>query len=221
MANNDLKNLLSELLSGGLSHENILTQLTDVGVVGSAPATAGGGTAQGAAGDVTAQVASLNNQLLALSAAQNAAITALTDNTNALTQGTTSKTGGGSVLSSVESTASSLLGGGILGSPILEGILSLFGGGGGSSQSAALTPFALPPAVSYEGALTAGGQVAPADTGQNGQPRSLAQTSNTTVTVQVNAMDSQSFLDHSDDIAQAVRSAILNSSSLNDVLTSL
>jgi hypothetical protein len=37
----------------------------------------------------------------------------------------------------------------------------------------------------------------------------------------VNAMDSQSFLDHSDDIAMAVKQAILNSSSLNDVISDL
>jgi hypothetical protein len=34
-------------------------------------------------------------------------------------------------------------------------------------------------------------------------------------------MDSQSFLDHSDDIAMAVKQAILNSSSLNDVIAEL
>ena len=41
------------------------------------------------------------------------------------------------------------------------------------------------------------------------------------MTIQVNAMDSQSFLDHSDDIAMAVKQAILNSSSLNDVISNL
>jgi hypothetical protein len=34
-------------------------------------------------------------------------------------------------------------------------------------------------------------------------------------------MDSQSFLDHSDDIAQAVRQAMLNMNSINDVVTNL
>ena len=41
------------------------------------------------------------------------------------------------------------------------------------------------------------------------------------ITVQVQAMDSQSFLDHSDDIAQAVRQAMLNMNSINDVVTNL
>jgi hypothetical protein len=34
-------------------------------------------------------------------------------------------------------------------------------------------------------------------------------------------MDSQSFLDHSDDIASAVKQAMLNMNSINDVVTSL
>ena len=38
------------------------------------------------------------------------------------------------------------------------------------------------------------------------------------ITVQVQAMDSQSFLDHSSDIALAVRQAMLQSSVLNDVI---
>jgi len=41
------------------------------------------------------------------------------------------------------------------------------------------------------------------------------------ITVQVQAIDSQSFLDHSDEIAQAVRQAMLNMNSINDVVTDL
>jgi hypothetical protein len=41
------------------------------------------------------------------------------------------------------------------------------------------------------------------------------------ITVQVQALDSQSFMDHSDDIARAVREAILNSHSLNDAVSEL
>ena len=40
----------------------------------------------------------------------------------------------------------------------------------------------------------------------------------TQITVQVQALDSQSFLDHSHDIAQAVRQAMLETSVLNDVI---
>jgi len=41
------------------------------------------------------------------------------------------------------------------------------------------------------------------------------------ITVNVQAMDSQSFLDHSSEIAQAVRDAMLNSNSINDVVNNL
>jgi hypothetical protein len=41
------------------------------------------------------------------------------------------------------------------------------------------------------------------------------------ITVNVQAMDAQSFLDRSSDIAQAVRSAMLNMSSINDVVSDL
>jgi hypothetical protein len=60
--------------------------------------------------------------------------------------------------------------------------------------------------------------------GENGLPRSSGSSGSNTgqqVTVQVQAMDSQSFLDHSDDIAQAVKQAMLNMNSINDVITSL
>jgi hypothetical protein len=39
--------------------------------------------------------------------------------------------------------------------------------------------------------------------------------------VQVQAMDSRSFMDHSHDIATAVREAVLNMHSLNDVISDL
>lgn len=41
------------------------------------------------------------------------------------------------------------------------------------------------------------------------------------ILVQVQAMDSQSFMDHSNDIAQAVRQAMLNLHSVNDVISGL
>ncbi len=41
------------------------------------------------------------------------------------------------------------------------------------------------------------------------------------ITVQVQAMDSRSFLDHSEEIARAVRQAMLNSNGINDVITEL
>ena len=106
-------------------------------------------------------------------------------------------------------------------SPLLGGLLSLFGGGG--QTLAAPTPFMLPAPVQSQAGLTASapGQVAPVSYGETGQPRAQSASASPQVTIQVNAMDSQSFLDHSDDIAMAVKQAILNSNSLNDVISDL
>jgi hypothetical protein len=41
------------------------------------------------------------------------------------------------------------------------------------------------------------------------------------ITVQVQALDSRSFLDHSEEIARAVRHAVLNSHALGDVVSEL
>jgi hypothetical protein len=41
------------------------------------------------------------------------------------------------------------------------------------------------------------------------------------ITIQVQAIDSRSFQDHSAEIAQAVREAMLNSHALNDVVNEL
>ena len=141
-----------------------------------------------------------------------------------MTQNTGTKaSGGSSVGSTVEGIASSFLGGGLSSlSPLLGGLLSLFGGGGGQTLAAPL-PYMLPAAVQSQAGLTGGanGQVAPVSYSETGQPRARLSNSSPQVTIQVNAMDSQSFLDHSDDIANAVKQAILNSSSLNDVISSL
>jgi hypothetical protein len=166
----------------------------------------------------------LTAQITSLTSAQQSQISALQDNTQAVTQNTTSKaSGGSSVGSTVASAASSFLGGGLSSlSPLIGGLLSLFGGGGGQTL-AVPAPFMLPAPVQSQAGLTASapGQVTPVSYGETGQPRAQSAGSTAQVTIQVNAMDSQSFLDHSDDIANAVKQAILNSNSLNDVISAL
>lgn len=189
---------------------------------GGAPTSSVGQGSNTAANDVTSQVAQLNNGLIQLVAAQEAGIAGLTANTLALGQNTVAKaSGGGSALGTIGSVAGDIFGGGLL-SPIISGLVSLFGGSG-TSTPAPLVKFTLPPIISYEGGQVGGptGQVVPTDSGQTGQPRAAAQAPASQVQIQVNAMDSKSFLDHSDEIAQAVRKAILNSSSLNDVIANL
>ena len=59
--------------------------------------------------------------------------------------------------------------------------------------------------------MPAAGSSSPVSSSQQGQ----------SILVQVQAMDSQSFMDHSNDIAQAVRQAMLNLHSVNDVIADL
>ena len=106
--------------------------------------------------------------------------------------------------------------------PIVSGLLQIFGGGQGDQQDAPapLTKFSLPSSLSLDAGISGGG-LGPADYGHNGLPRSASPAASTNVTVQVNAMDSRSILDRSDDIASAVRRAMLESSALNDVVSEI
>jgi hypothetical protein len=113
-------------------------------------------------------------------------------------------------------------------SPLITGLVSLFGGGGGgSTQSSPLPTLLLPPQTSVNGGI---GESAPTqpfavNNSQGSQsqpvPASTAAASAPQITVQVQALDSQSFLDHSTDIAMAVRQAMLESNVLNDVIQGL
>lgn len=226
MAKSKWEDLLPASSTGSASRSDLLGQLaasTGGATGGGAAGTIGSVSSQSTTSDITEQLTSLTTQLSSFSSIQQSQISALQDNTQAVTQNTTSKaTGGSSVGSTVESAASSFLGGGLSSlSPLIGGLLSLFGGGG---QSLAVpSPFMLPaPAQSEAGITTsAPGQVVPVNYGATGQPRTQSSGGATQVTIQVNAMDSQSFLDHSDDIAMAVKQAMLNSSSLNDVISNL
>ena len=148
---------------------------------------------------------------------------ALLANTQALAQNTSSH-GSGGIASTLSNIASTLTGGALSLSPILSGIVSLFGGGA-SSAPPPLVPFYLPPSVSFQAANTpapAGSQLTGLDFNQGGAPRTMtAPAPAPQITVQVQAMDSRSFLDHSHDIAQAVRDAMLNMHSINDIISDI
>ena len=124
--------------------------------------------------------------------------------------------------STVGNLASSLLGGGLSLAPLISGLMSLFGGGG-SQTTIVPAPFRLPPPVQGDAGLTAGspGQAVPVSYGAGGQPRPQGSSPTQQVNIQVSAMDSKSFLDHSDEIASAVKQALLNSNSLSDVISDL
>jgi len=145
-------------------------------------------------------------------------------NTQAINQNTTQlgqKSTGSSAASEVGSTIESVLGVGTGLSPLITGIMSLFGGGGGSTENLPST-FLMAPAVHVNAGMSEAAPTQPfaVDYAAGGQPRGgpTGQGSGAQITVQVQAMDSQSFLDHRDDIAQAVRQAMLQSSVLNDVI---
>ncbi len=163
----------------------------------------------------------MTSQLQQLQSVNQTQIDTLQANTQAVTQNSTAKSSGGSsTASSVGSTIESVLGFGLGLSPLISGLVSLFGGGG-SSAPAPLVPYVAPLPVHAQAGIS--GSTAGAfgvDTADGGLPRAApaAGSSTTAITVNVQAMDSQSFLDHSDDIAQAVRQAMLQSTTLNDVI---
>jgi hypothetical protein len=228
MAKSKWEDLLPASGSGGGSRSDLLGQL--------AASTAGAGSSGGGAtssladalqssnSGVTEQLTALATQITSLTSAQQAQISALQDNTQAVAQNTSTKSGSGSsIAGTVASAASSFLGGGLTSlSPLLGGILSLFGGGGSQTLSVP-APFMLPQPIQSQAGVTSSspGQVAPVSYGETGQPRAQVANTSPQVTIQVNAMDSQSFLDHSDQIAMAVKQALLNSSSLKDVIADL
>lgn len=124
--------------------------------------------------------------------------------------------------------------------PLISGILRLFGGGD-PAPPAPLIPYALPPSIQFDAVNPSGSnrfefasydqQGLPRIAGGSGEAEAGKATSSQAaipasqpvgspqVTIQVNAMDSRSFLDHSSEIAQAVREAMLNMHSLNDVVS--
>ena len=121
--------------------------------------------------------------------------------------------------------------------PLVAALFRLFGGGDDDEAPAPLVKYALPARREFHAAATDTG-FAEVDYDQSGAPRvyerrvregarvgpedgrssgaGLPQ-----INVNVQAMDARSFLDRSSDIAAAVREAMLNLNSINDVVTDL
>jgi hypothetical protein len=125
--------------------------------------------------------------------------------------------GGESILGTIGGALGGVLGGGLGLAPLISGIAGLFGGGDSSAPGALPTYMAPLPIHLDAGFSEGGGGAFGVDAAQGGGPRAMTN-SPSQITVQVQAMDSQSFLDHSGDIALAVRQAMLQSSVLNDVI---
>jgi hypothetical protein len=118
--------------------------------------------------------------------------------------------------------------------PLIGGLLGLFGGGDSSSKPT-FEKYQMPDSIAFQAASTSNG-LAMGDYDQSGAPRAVLPSTQSTgssqaapsttaqgaqITVTVQAMDSQSFLDRSSDIAAAVRQAMLNLNSINDVVNEL
>ncbi len=181
------------------------------------------GVGVSSSGDLSTSLSQAGQQISQLQSVYQQQAALITANTQAI-QGNTSAQSSHSTAGSIASTASSFLGGGLgLLSPLISGIASLFGG---SSKPAPLPIYVPPSPVSISGALTApttGSQqpsAAPAS-GSGSSAASSQAAAAPQVTVNVSAMDSQSFMDRSADIASAVREAMLNLHPINDVVANL
>ena len=201
---------------------------------GNSAAQAGGGGRNGAGSPLpinpndllTATLKDASQQLDQWRTATQAQSDAVAQNTAALQLNTASH-GKGSTAGGILNTASSFLGGGLGAFPLVSGLLGLFGGG---HQAAPLLPkYLAPSSLRIQNSVNASGGSGPAVYDQFGMPRTTSSgaasppptVSQPHVTVNVQAMDSRSFLDHGFEIAGAVREAMLNLHSINDVVNEL
>ena len=203
-----------------------------------APAVIGVGVSS-AGGDLSSSLSQAGLQIAQLQSVYQQQAALISANTQAILNNTSSR--GQSAASTVAHAATGFLGGGLgLLSPLISGIAHLFGGGNQAPQ--VLPTYVPPPPVSISAGLTSGftsspltpvppyvppavgpGTVSDGGAGSSWQPANSqaggAQAPQ--ITVHVNAMDSQSFMDRSSDIANAVREAMLNMHPINDVINSL
>ena len=212
---------LSRVLSGTLAPSQTYDIGRQAALVISDGTRAAEGTASAGQNTLADALAQNTAQLNQVHSTLEGQLDSLVANTQALMDNTSTKSAGSTAANVAGGVASSLMGGGLLG-PILSGLMSLFGGGNNTHTPAPLTRYFPAPKVDFQGGLQ-GSSVGNVDYNQDGQPRLTAATPAASqtpqqITVNVNAIDSRSFLDHSTDIANAVRRAMLESSSLNDVI---
>ena len=175
-----------------------------------------------------------SRQIDALRSVNQALAEVIQNNTHAVNQNSAGQTGGKSAGEKIGSVASSLFGSGLGLAPLVTSLAHLFGGSK-SEPPATLIPYAPPAALRLDLADTTRANTgitgfSPLSYGQNGLPRADRDDSRAQarwqvaapqISIQVNALDSRSFMDHSHEIAQAVRQAMLNMHSLNDVVSDL
>jgi hypothetical protein len=163
----------------------------------------------------------LSRQLTELAGAARMQTETVEANTRAVIENSLRQASGSkeSTAGTIGRTILSFLGGGL-------GLVQLFGqlfGGSEEEPLPSLTQYSLPPAFQLSAGLTPLG-IEPIRYGQDGLPRGAGGATGVTgqpITIQVQAIDSRSFLDHSSEIARAVKEALLHSHSLNDVMAEL
>ncbi len=177
--------------------------------------------------DFKASVANLGEQLVQLRVLTLSQTEAVASNTEAVLSSAVSQKsdGAGETMKTTATAALKTLGAGLGVAPLASAILGLFTGGGAKNE-VELPVYTAPAAIHFQGAAPreASEPIVAVDYGQDALPRSMPATAPffmPAVTVQVQAMDSRSFMDHSDDIARAVREAILNANTLGDVVSEL
>ena len=104
--------------------------------------------------------------------------------------------------------------------PVASALLGLFRGGSDRGEEPVFEPVTAPPAIRLEAGVSRR-EVAPVARGAGNEVRAVEHTPPPQVVVNVSAMDSQSFLMRSHDIARAVRDAMLHMDPLNDVIGEL
>jgi hypothetical protein len=105
-------------------------------------------------------------------------------------------------------------------SPIVRGILGLFRRKDEGTQ-VPLETYTPPAPIRLEAGVFEKREVVPVSYGQGAFPRatgSLSQSNTQPVVIQVQAMDSRSFVEHSEEIARAVREALLSNHMIHDAI---
>jgi len=153
---------------------------------------------------------------------------AVTENTEAVIQNTVAQVTSGreSAAAKVGKAAKTIFGSALGLSPLVTGLVRLFAGGEGETPPP-LVSYSRPPAIYFEGAVvrspSPSGYRVEREWEERPEPvfEREPRREGVNVNIQVQAIDSRSFLDHSEEIARAVREAMLNSHSLNDVVSDL
>jgi hypothetical protein len=182
----------------------------------------------GVAGNLSEQASSLGEKLSELARVSQSQARTLEDNTAALGQNTLSRVGEAvkSAVSSIGGFSALSMGPAFL--PLITGIAKLFGGSKTETATSPAAAYAWPAPLAVEAGIGGGGAGGGVNYDANGVPRfdtpRVSEPVPPTrwapeINIHVQAIDSRSFMDHSEEIARAVREAMLESHMLSDVVS--